>query len=42
VPSLEEDMPLSTEEAAVTKTIIDALDGTERLLVHGRVIPNLH
>jgi predicted TIM-barrel fold metal-dependent hydrolase len=40
VPSIEEDMPLSTEEAAITKSIVDALDGTERLLLHGRVIPN--
>jgi uncharacterized protein len=41
VPSIEEDMPLSTEEAAITKSIVDALDGTERLLLHGRVIPNV-
>jgi hypothetical protein len=41
VPSTEEDMPLSTEEAAVTKSIVDALDGNERLLLHGRVIPNI-
>ena len=40
VPSIEEDMPLSTEEAAITKSIVDALDGTERLLLHGRVIAN--
>lgn len=41
VPSVEEDMPLSTQEAAITKSIVDALDGTERLLLHGRVIPNV-
>jgi predicted TIM-barrel fold metal-dependent hydrolase len=41
VPTPEEQMPLSTQEAAVTKSIVDALDGTERLLLHGRVIPNL-
>ena len=41
VPSIEDDMPLSTEEAAITKSIVDALDGTERLLLHGRVIPNV-
>ena len=41
VPSLEEDMPLTTEEAIVTKQVVDALDGTERLLLHARVIPNL-
>jgi uncharacterized protein len=41
VPTSEEDMPLSHEEAAITKSITDALDGTERLLLHGRVIPNL-
>jgi uncharacterized protein len=40
LPSVEEDMPLSTEEAAITKSIVDALDGTERLLLHGRVIAN--
>jgi predicted TIM-barrel fold metal-dependent hydrolase len=40
VPSIEEDMPLSTEEAVITKSIVDALDGTERLLLHGRVIAN--
>lgn len=41
VPSREEDMPLSTQEAAITKSIVDALDGSERLLLHGRVIPNV-
>ena len=41
VPSREDDMPLSTEEAIVTKKVVDALDGTERLLLHARVIPNL-
>jgi predicted TIM-barrel fold metal-dependent hydrolase len=41
VPSREEDMPLSTEEGMLTKQVVDALDGTERLLLHARVIPNL-
>jgi hypothetical protein len=41
VPSTEDDMPLSTQEAAVTKSIVDSLDGNERLLLHGRVIPNI-
>lgn len=41
VPTKVDDMPLSTEEAFITKSIVDALDGTERLFVHGRVIPNV-
>jgi hypothetical protein len=41
VPSLPEDSPLSIEEADRTRQIVDALEGTKRLLVHGRVHPNL-
>ncbi|MBY0511696.1 MAG: amidohydrolase family protein [Rhodospirillaceae bacterium] len=41
VPTTEDNMPLSTAEAQATKQIVDALDGSERLLLHGRVIPNL-
>ena len=35
-------MPLSTEEAAVTRAVAKELDGTDRLLIHGRVIPNVN
>ncbi|HEU0199035.1 MAG TPA: amidohydrolase family protein, partial [Burkholderiaceae bacterium] len=41
VPGTVETNPLSREEAAATKRLIDALDGTERLLLHGRVHPNV-
>jgi predicted TIM-barrel fold metal-dependent hydrolase len=41
VPSLPEDTPLSIAEADKTRQIVDALQGTKRLLVHGRVHPNL-
>ena len=40
-PSTYEDMPLTTDEAAATRELVDALDGNQRLLLHGRVIPNL-
>ncbi|MGI9308957.1 MAG: amidohydrolase family protein, partial [Gammaproteobacteria bacterium] len=40
-PSTEDDMPLTTDEAAATREMVDAMDGTHRLLMHGRVIPNL-
>lgn len=41
VPGTVENNPLSHEEAVATKKILDALDGTERLLIHGRVHPNV-
>jgi predicted TIM-barrel fold metal-dependent hydrolase len=41
VPSLPEDSPLSIEEADKTRQVVDALEGTKRLLVHGRVHPNV-
>lgn len=41
VPSTEKNMPLTNEEAAATRELVDRLDGEHRLLVHGRVIPNL-
>jgi len=40
-PSTYDDMPLTTDEAAATRELVDALDGNQRLLLHGRVIPNL-
>lgn len=41
VPGTIDSNPLSHEEAVATKKILDALDGTERLLIHGRVHPNV-
>ncbi len=40
-PSTEENMALTTDEAAATRELVDALEGSRRLLIHGRVIPNL-
>ena len=40
-PSTYENMPLTTDEAAATRELVDALDDNRRLLLHGRVIPNL-
>jgi hypothetical protein len=39
VPAFTPDNPLSHEEALATKRVLDALDGTERLLLHARVHP---
>lgn len=41
VPTDEESMPLSHEEAFATRQLVDATPGGKRLLLHGRVIPNL-
>lgn len=41
VPAAPEDNPLSTEEAATTRALVEALDGSRRLLIHGLVLPNL-
>src|SRR3954452_7978660 len=41
VPSLPGDTPLSIAEADHTRQVVAALQGTKRLLVHGRVHPNL-
>jgi uncharacterized protein len=41
VPGTIDSNPLSHEDALATKKILDALDGTERLLLHGRVHPNV-
>ena len=40
VPSTREDEPLTIEEAAATARIVERLEGTHRLLIHGRVNPN--
>jgi hypothetical protein len=40
-PTGYEDMPLSQEEARATQEMVDAMEGSHRLLVHGRVVPNL-
>jgi hypothetical protein len=41
VPGTLDTNPLAHDDALATKKIIDALDGTERLLLHGRVHPNV-
>ncbi|HET6565450.1 MAG TPA: amidohydrolase family protein [Xanthomonadales bacterium] len=41
VPTSESAMPLSHEQANATQQIVNALPGGQRLLLHGRVIPNL-
>ena len=40
VPSTREGEPLTIEEAAATSRIVEQLEGTHRLLLHGRVNPN--
>lgn len=40
VPSRSDAEPLTIEEAAATARIVEQLDGTHRLLLHGRVNPN--
>lgn len=40
VPSLRDAEPLTIEEAAATKEIVDNMEGSHRLLLHGRVNPN--
>ena len=40
VPGTLDSNPLSHEDALATKKVLDALDGTERLLLHARVHPN--
>jgi predicted TIM-barrel fold metal-dependent hydrolase len=41
MPTSHDDMPLTQDEALATQEMVDALEGSRRLLVHGRVIPNL-
>jgi len=40
VPSTREGEPLTIEEAAAARDIVASLEGTHRLLLHGRVNPN--
>ena len=40
VPSTRQGEPLTIEEAQATARIVEKLDGTHRLLIHGRVNPN--
>ena len=40
VPSTREGEPLTIEEAAATAQIVERMDGTHRLYIHGRVNPN--
>jgi hypothetical protein len=40
VPSTREGEPLTIEEAAATAQIVEQMQGTHRLLLHGRVNPN--
>lgn len=40
VPSTRDSEPLTIEEADATRSIIDAMDGSKRLMIHGRVNPN--
>lgn len=41
VPGTIDANPLSHDDALATKKVLDALDGSERLLLHGRVHPNV-
>jgi predicted TIM-barrel fold metal-dependent hydrolase len=40
VPSTREGEPLTIEEAAATSRIVEKMQGTHRMLLHGRVNPN--
>ncbi len=40
VPSTQENEPVRIEEADAVRRIVDKLEGTHRLLLHGRVNPN--
>ena len=40
VPSRRDAEPLTVAEAAATREIVARMDGTQRLLIHGRVNPN--
>lgn len=41
VPGASDDNPLDFAAAAATRKAADALDGSQRLLLHGRVLPTL-
>ena len=40
VPSKREDEPLTIEEAMATRDIVEKMEGSKRLMLHGRVNPN--
>ena len=40
IPSRREAEPLTIAEAAATREIVERMEGTHRLLIHGRVNPN--
>ncbi|TFI56696.1 amidohydrolase [Sphingomonas parva] len=40
VPSTRDGEPLTIEEAAATREIVDRMEGSKRLMLHGRVNPN--
>ncbi len=40
IPSTRADEPISIEEAAATRDMVDRLEGSQRLLLHGRCNPN--
>ncbi len=40
VPSTRENEPLTIEEATATRDIVEKMEGSKRLLLHGRVNPN--
>jgi len=40
VPSTREGEPLTIEEAAATREIVEQMEGSHRLMLHGRVNPN--
>jgi hypothetical protein len=40
VPSTREGEPLTIEEAAATRGIVEKMEGSKRLMLHGRVNPN--
>jgi hypothetical protein len=41
VPPVFVDVPLTAEEAAATRAIVDRMDGSPRLQIHGLALPNL-
>ncbi len=41
VPSRKEDMPLTLDEGDETRRIVEAMEGTQRLLIHGPVNPRV-
>lgn len=41
VPSMPDETPLQIQDADATRKLVDALGNTKRLLLHGRVMPNI-